>query len=90
MLRFWIDTYGVDGFRIDAPEWFFEDPEFTNEPISGQTTDEDDYGYLQHIYTFNLVDDITNLVDQFNDVLGEFEIIDGENRLLKTAKIVLK
>ena len=32
----------------------WEDDQFLDEPLSGYTDDPNDYGYLDHIYTYNL------------------------------------
>ena len=52
ILNFWIDK-GVDGFRMDAVPFLFEDPSLRDEPVSGKTDDPEDYNYLSHIYTWN-------------------------------------
>ncbi len=41
--------------------------------------DEDDYGFLDHIYTFNLPQ-VYDMIHQFNDVISEFESVDGFDR----------
>ena len=63
ILKFWTDK-GVDGFRMDAVPFLFEDQEFKDEPLSGKTDDPEDYNYLNHIYTWNFPEVI--------DVLAEF------------------
>merc|ERR1719334_555206 len=63
VLKFWTDR-GVDGFRMDAVPFLFEDQQFRDEPVSGKTNDTNDYGYLDHIYTWNF--------PQVIDVLAEF------------------
>ena len=52
ILSFWIEK-GVDGFRMDAVPFLFEDPSLRDEPLSGKTDDPEDYNYLSHIYTWN-------------------------------------
>lgn len=55
MLRFWLKR-GVSGFRIDAVPHLFEvkpneQSRLPDEPLSGNTKDPEDYGYLKHIFT---------------------------------------
>lgn len=55
MLRFWLNR-GVSGFRIDAVPHLFEvratdKGRLPDEPLSGNTKDPEDYGYLNHIFT---------------------------------------
>ena len=52
ILSFWIEK-GVDGFRMDAVPFLFEDLEFRDEPRSFLTSDPEDYLYLVHIFTWN-------------------------------------
>ena len=42
---------GVSGFRIDAINHMFEDEQFRDEPLTGWTDDETNYGYTHHIHT---------------------------------------
>lgn len=81
VLRYWVGEQGVDGFRMDAVPFLFEDPEFRDEPISNKTDDENDYGYLDHIYTFNLPQ-VYDMIHQFTTVLSAFEIADGVDRVV--------
>lgn len=80
ILRFWMDR-GVDGFRIDATPYIFEDERFLDEPLSG-ISDVNDYAYTISIYTKDqpknyelmkewrkVVDDYTDKVDQIPRVL---------------------
>ncbi|KAF5286037.1 hypothetical protein FQR65_LT12972 [Abscondita terminalis] len=55
VLKFWLDR-GVDGFRMDAVPYLFEDKEWRDEPLSGTTNDSTSNAYLNHIYTQNLPD----------------------------------
>ena len=51
MLTFWMNR-GVDGFRIGAINFMFEDAKFRDEPRSNRTgIPKDDYDSLVHIYT---------------------------------------
>lgn len=71
---------------MDAVPYLYEDPQFLDEPLSGNTDDENDYGYLDHIYTFNLPE-VYDMISQFNDVMAEFENADGFDRLLTTQRL---
>lgn len=56
VLTFWMDR-GVEGFRIDAINHMYEDSRFLDEPLSHKPGIlEDDYDYLDHIYTKNLLE----------------------------------
>jgi len=57
VLIFWLNK-GVSGFRIDAVNHLFEDPDLKDEPLSGITADPNEYGYTKHIYTKDLVSTI--------------------------------
>ena len=66
---------------MDAVPYLFEDQAFLDEPESGKPDipDEDDYGFLDHIYPFNLPQ-VYDMIHQFNDVISEFESVDGFDR----------
>ena len=70
---------GIDGFRMDAVPFIYEDTEFRDEPLSNQSEDPNDYNYLNHTYTFNLPEHY-DMIGQFNDILSEYELIDGHDR----------
>jgi len=65
ILQFWTDR-GVDGFRMDAVPFLFEDLQFRDEPLSGKTEDPEDYNYLSHVFTWNF--------PEVKDVLSNFTI----------------
>ncbi|KOX73204.1 Maltase 1 [Melipona quadrifasciata] len=51
VFTFWMNR-GVNGFRIDAINFMFEDAKFRDEPDSNRTdVPKDDYDSLDHIYT---------------------------------------
>lgn len=88
VLRFWLDR-GVAGFRIDAVPHLFEvaadkNGRIPDEPISGNTNDTDDYGYLDHIYTVDQPETI-DMLYQWRQVLDEYQAEHGgETRVLLT------
>ena len=54
VLKFWMDR-GVEGFRVDAILHLFEDEQLRDEPKSNiPNVPEDEWLYLDHIYTRNL------------------------------------
>lgn len=65
VIRFWLDR-GVSGFRVDAVPHLFEIAQnekgrLPDEPLSGNTKDTDDWGYLKHIFTVDQPETIGNL-----------------------------
>lgn len=84
VLRFWLGK-GVDGFRIDAVPWLFEDEQLRDEPLSGWSQDDPlRPEYLNHIYTQDLPETV-DMVYQWREVLDEYKKAKGgETRVLMT------
>lgn len=78
-MRFWLDR-GVDGFRVDAIYWLFEDAEFGDEPLNPhfQENKHATYDALVHTKTFGL-DETLDVVQKMVDVVKEYD-----NRFLVT------
>lgn len=80
VLRFWLDR-GVDGFRVDAVPYIFEDAQLRDEPLSGNPDAlPNDSKYLTHIYTQNLPKTY-DMVQQWRQVVDEKKAEDGKTRL---------
>nr|CAD7451876.1 unnamed protein product [Timema tahoe] len=83
VIRYWLDK-GFDGFRIDAVNWLFENSSLPDEPLSGNTNaNEDEYNYLDHIYTSNQPETF-EMVQQWREVVEEYKAQDGLARALIT------
>lgn len=54
VILFWLNK-GVSGFRVDAINHLFEDPELKDEQLSGKTFDKNSYDYTDHANTKDLV-----------------------------------
>nr|XP_046471321.1 alpha-glucosidase-like isoform X1 [Neodiprion pinetum]XP_046471323.1 alpha-glucosidase-like isoform X1 [Neodiprion pinetum] len=81
VLVFWLDR-GVDGFRVDAIPHLFEDSTFPDEPLTGDTDDPTDYGYVEHDYTKHL-QETYDMVQQWREVLDNYtENSDGVPRIM--------
>ncbi|KAJ4433394.1 hypothetical protein ANN_15653 [Periplaneta americana] len=81
VLRFWMNK-GVDGFRVDAVPYLFEDPELKDEPLSGDPNAQPgEAAYLSHIYTQNLPGTY-DMVEQWREVVDAKKAEDGQTRLL--------
>ncbi|XP_052867557.1 maltase 2-like [Anopheles cruzii] len=81
MIRFWLDK-GVDGFRIDAINHVYEDPQFRDEELidaEGELIWEN----LDHKYTMNMPD-CYNLIYDWRDVFDEYKAKDSMTRLMMT------
>ena len=65
---------------MDAVAHLWEDEEFKDEPLSGNTDDPDDYGYLDHIYTFSQPQNI-DILSVFHKQIKSYTAIDGHDRL---------
>ena len=46
----------------------WEDQQFPDEPLSGNTDDPDDWNYLDHIYTYNLPETKMVLEDMYRTI----------------------
>ncbi len=84
VLLYWLDL-GVDGFRFDAVLHIYEDEQFRDEPPSGNPAaiDENDWKYLDHIYTYNLPETKEIALNEFYQTIKEYareEATDGEDR----------
>ncbi|XP_055599788.1 maltase 2-like [Uranotaenia lowii] len=83
VLRFWLGK-GVDGFRVDAVPWLFEDVSLRDEPISGNSDDPLRPEYLNHIYTQDLPETV-DMVYQWREVLDSYQKENGgDTRILMT------
>jgi alpha-glucosidase len=84
VLRFWLDR-GIDGFRIDAVPYLFEDPDLQDEPLSNSTGyNSTDYEYLDHIYTKDLYDTF-DMIYQWRQLVDDYTKENGgSTRVLMT------
>uniref|UniRef100_A0A182MYT5 alpha-glucosidase n=1 Tax=Anopheles dirus TaxID=7168 RepID=A0A182MYT5_9DIPT len=76
VLRFWL-ARGVAGYRIDAVPTLFEvapdaDGQYPDEPLSGNTNDPDDPGYLVHIYTQDR-NETLDMLYQWRAIMDQFQ-----------------
>uniref|UniRef100_A0A182IK06 alpha-glucosidase n=1 Tax=Anopheles atroparvus TaxID=41427 RepID=A0A182IK06_ANOAO len=81
MIRFWLDK-GVDGFRIDAINHAYEDPQFRDEELidpKGELMWEN----LDHKYTKDLPE-CYDLIYDWRDVFDQYKAQDGVTRLMMT------
>ena len=74
IMRFWLDR-GVDGFRVDAANWYSKDPSFRDDPINpayNQETD-DPYNRLIHYYSsgqpelFSYLREMTGILEPYHN-----------------------
>ncbi|XP_062563069.1 maltase A3-like [Armigeres subalbatus] len=88
IITFWLDK-GVDGFRVDAVPFLFEvlpaaNGSFPDEPESGLTQDQDDFDFLEHVYTQNQPETL-DMVYQWRELVDNYQKEKGgETRVLMT------
>lgn len=82
-LRFWLDL-GVDGYRVDAVPYLFENTQFLDEPRKPEylaSKEKNTYDQYDHPYTADLPETY-DMIKQFRDVVDEFKKKDGKTRYL--------
>ncbi|KAI4499815.1 hypothetical protein M0802_005071 [Mischocyttarus mexicanus] len=72
VLKFWLDL-GVDGFRMDAAPYYYENQQFLDEPLTGTTYDPYLYNSTKKIYTRDQPETY-ELVQSWRDLLDEYSI----------------
>lgn len=80
-MRFWLDR-GVDGYRVDAVSFLFEDSNFLDEPKKPEmdaSKEKNTYDQYYHTYTADL-NETYDMIYQFRDVLEEYKRKDGKTR----------
>ncbi|XP_031625093.1 maltase 2-like, partial [Contarinia nasturtii] len=71
VLNFWLEK-GANGFRLDAANFFYEDKDLRDEPLSNKTSDPNDVEYLKHDYTKNLGESF-DLLYKFREAIDKFQ-----------------
>ncbi|XP_058984695.1 maltase 2 isoform X2 [Musca domestica] len=83
VITFWLDK-GVSGFRVDAVNHLFEDPELKDEPLSGKIQDRSSHLYTEHIYTKDLPE-VYDMLYHWRNLLDEYtEKHGGPARIMMT------
>ncbi|XP_043675704.1 alpha-glucosidase-like [Vespula pensylvanica] len=70
IMKFWLDL-GVDGFRLDAAPYYYENQKFLDEPLSGTTYNPYAYNSTKKIYTRDQPETY-DLVQSWRDLLNEY------------------
>ncbi|XP_050421275.1 maltase 2-like [Adelges cooleyi] len=82
-LRFWLDR-GVDGYRVDAVPFLFEDPNLYDEPINPEGSSSlNTYGLYDHPFTKDLPETY-EMISEFRSVMDEYKNKDGRTRVMIT------
>lgn len=77
VLHYWLDL-GLDGIRIDALRYLFEDINMENEPVINDTIPLS-YNNLNHIYTVDQ-DEIYDLIADWRQILDDYKKKDNKKR----------
>lgn len=80
VLKFWLEL-GIDGFRMDAAPYYYEDQRFLDEPLSGLTDDPNAYNYTKKIYTRDQPETY-EIVRSWRALLDEYSAKDGCPKVL--------
>lgn len=68
---------GVDGFRMDAVPYLFEDEQFLDEPFSNTpNVDPNSHEYLSHIYTRDLPQTF-DMIYQWRKFIDDYVSLNG-------------
>ena len=81
VIKFWLDL-GVDGFRVDAVCWIYEDPElrdFTEDPGRANGSQPDEWRYWNTSRAYNLPKTLDFLAS-FRQLLDIYSSADGRPR----------
>lgn len=75
-------NHGVDGYRVDAVPFLFEDSRFLDEPrkpehLAAKEDNTSDQYY--HPYTMDL-DETYDMIGEFRNVMDEYKRKDGKTR----------
>lgn len=82
---------GVDGYRIDAVPFLFEDSQFLDEPRKPEdlaSKEKNTYDQYYHKYTENLPETY-DMIAQFREVFDEYTRRDGKTRYSTQVKFKL-
>ncbi|XP_025196779.1 probable maltase [Melanaphis sacchari] len=82
-LRFWLDL-GIDGYRVDAVPFLFEDLQFLDEIRKPEELAKKEINTYEQYYHHNTMDlpETYEMISQFRDVIEEYKLKDGKTRLM--------
>jgi alpha-glucosidase len=94
MVRFWLDR-GVDGFRLDAVNYCFQDAQLRDNPpfplgVTNDIPPSNPYGFQEHVYDKTQLENLDflrryrKLLNEYGERIAMGEVGDGPNSL-KTA-----
>jgi len=84
-LRFWLN-HGVDGYRVDAVPFLFENQEFlddTRKPEEMASKEKNTHEQYYHEHTMDLPETF-DMISQFREVVDEYTKRDGKTRVMIT------
>nr|XP_018901575.1 PREDICTED: maltase A3-like [Bemisia tabaci] len=81
VIRFWLD-FGVDGFRVDAVPFFYEDEQLRDNPwVSPSKENSTDFNDQNRIHNFKHPDN-HQLIHQWRLLMDEYSARDNKQRLM--------